>query len=391
MFLIAPYYMNAYRIRGWGRLPRRRGATLLVSNHQHDLDTTALIMRLDVQGPSMRPIYMVGSRRIFEPGFMEVRFAPIRWLVELIDWAWMYRMLGVLPIENELRRRSVASLAYAIYTVHGDLAVDRVFSSRANHALRNATTLKSLIGRPLLEQDEYVSVSTINEPYRSELIERTRTQTESDLVRIESVLRAGGTLYLTAEGKYTRDGKINRFRTAFSRVAPLGDHYLLALSYDVFAGGRLSLLYRVVRPVFPDDLPRSLAASRPVTLSQLLATWLHARGGSASDGSFTRDAALAGVRALLDEVPSSAFLDPDLRLGLSGKLDDALAAMVKRKLLSVDASGLYGAGTTRHDPRFPLVADILTHQANFYAETVAACGEAEHAAVRATASAPSSR
>jgi MFS family permease len=376
MMLITPYYMTAYRIRGWGRLPRRRGATLLVSNHQHDLDTTALIMRLSVQGPWMRPIYSVGSRRLFEPGFMEIRFAPIRWLVELVDWPWMYSMLGVLPIENELRRRAVASLAYAIFKMHGDLPVDTVFSSRARHALGSAKTLKSLVGRPLLAQEEYVSAATLNEPYRTELLEQTRLQTEGDLARIEGVLRAGGTLYLTAEGKYTRDGKLNRFRTAFSRVVNLGENYLLALSYDVFAGGRLSLLYRVVKPEYPEDFRASLASARPVTLSQLLATWLMTRDG---DVAFTRDAALDGVRASLDRVSPAAFVDPELRPRLTEKLDDALSAMVKRGLLARDG-GSYRFGATRHDPRFPLVPDIVTHQANFYAETVAA-----------TASAPSSR
>jgi len=387
MMLITPYYMSAYSIRGWGRLPRRRGATLLVSNHQHDLDTTALIMRLAVQGPWRCPIYMVGSRRLFEPGFMEVRFAPIRWIVELVDWAWMFRMLGVLPIENELRRRSVASLAYAIHKLHGDLPIDTVFSSRADHAIGRAKTLKSLIGRSLLAQDEYVSVATINEPYRSELIEQTRLQTETDLARIEGVLRAGGTLYLTAEGKYTRDGRLSRFRTAFSRVESLGENYLLALSYDVFAGGRLRLLYRVVKPAYPDDLRTSLAAARPITLSQLLATWLQAR-----DESFTRKAARDGVGATLDEVPARAFLDPELRPRFAEKLDDALSAMGTRGLLTADASGAYRAGKTRHDTRFPLVPDILAHQANCFAETIAACNKnLEHAAHTATASAPSSR
>lgn len=389
MMLITPYYLTAYRIRGWGRLPRRRGATLLVSNHQHDLDTTALVMRLAVQGPWMRPIYMAGSRRIFEPGFMEVRFAAIRWLVDLVDWAWMYQMLGVLPIENELRRRAVASLAYAVYKMHGDLPLDTVFSSRARPALRDAKTLKSLIGRPLLAQDEYVSASTMNEPYRTELIERTRLQTEDDLARIEGVLRAGGTLYLTAEGKYTKDGKLNRFRTAFSRVVNLGENYLLALSYDVFAGGRLSLLYRVVKPAYPDDLRTSLASARPVTLSQLLATWLMSRDG---DGTFTRGAALDGVRSILDAVPPDVFIDPELQPRVANKVDEALAAMVKRGLLTSDGGGSYRFGTTRHDPRFPLVPDIITHQANFYAETVAACrGSLEPETVGATASAPSSR
>lgn len=387
MMLITPYYTAAYRIRGWGRLPRRRGATLLVSNHQHDLDTTALIMRLAVQGPWMRPIYMAGSRRIFEPGFMEVRFAAIRWLVDLVDWAWMYQMLGVLPIENELRRRAVASLAYAVYELHGDLPVDTVFSPRARLALRDAKSLTSLIGRPLLAQDEYVSVATMNEPYRSELIEQTRVQTERDLARIEGVLRAGGTLYLTAEGKYTRDGKLNRFRTAFSRVVGLGENYLLALSYDVFAAGRLSLLYRVVKPAHPDDLRTSLAAARPVTLSQLLATWLMTH-----DGAFSRDAALNGVRALLDSVPATAFVDPELRPRLAEKIDEALTAMVRRGLLAREDSGPYRFGPTRHDKRFPLVPDIVAHQANFYAETVAASVERRPKTAPITAaSAPSSR
>jgi hypothetical protein len=77
---------------------------------------------------------------------------------------------------------------------------------------------------------------------------------------------------------------------------------------------------------------------------------------------------------------------------LSEKLDDALAAMVKRRFLAVDASGAYRAGKTRHDPRFPLVPDILAHQANFYAETIAACRTHDERAARtATVAAPSSR
>lgn len=386
MFLITPYYSAAYRIRGWGRLPRRRGATLLISNHQHDLDTTALIMRLAVQGPSMRPIYMVGSRRIFEPGFMEVRFAAIRWLVDLVDWEWMYGMLGTLPIENELRRRAIASLAYAVYRTHGDLPAAAVFGGRAAHALRGAKTLKSLIGRPLLDQDEYVSVAFMNEPYRSELIEATRRQIETDLARVESVLRAGGTLYLTPEGKYTRDGRLNRFRKAFERLRPLGDVYLLALSYDVFAKGRLSLLYRVLEPRDPDDLRSSLAAARPVTVSQLLASWVMDRAGA-----FTGDEALDGVRARLESLPSGAFVDPELATRLESKSVDALASMARAGYLERESGGGYRLGDTRYDKRFPLIPDIVVHQANFFAETVAACASLARAAAPIGAAAPSSR
>jgi MFS family permease len=388
MALITPYYTTAYRIRGWGGLPRRRGATLLISNHQHDLDTTALIMHLAVRGKWIEPIYMVGSRRLFEPGFMEVRFAVIRWLVDLVDWAWMYRMLGVLPIENELRRRAVASLGYALYRMYGDLPTSVVFNDRATQALRGASTLKSLIGRPLLDQEEYVSVAAINEPYRSELIEATRKQTQDDLAGVVRVLRAGGTLYLTPEGKYTRDGRINRFRKAFELLAPLGEVYLLALSYDVFAPGRLSLLFRVVRPDDPADLRTSLAAARPVTLSQMLASWILER-----EGAFTSGEALDGVRATLARMPSRAFVDPGFATPrLAGSLDGALASMVRAGHLIREDGGAYRLGTARHDKRFPLIPDIVAHQANFFAETLAACDTLDRRSPEATAAAaPSSR
>lgn len=387
MALITPYYSTAYRIRGWGGLPRRRGATLLISNHQHDLDTTAIIMRLAVRHSWIRPIYMVGSRRIFEPGFMEVRFAPIRWLVDLVDWEWMYGMLGTLPIENELRRRAIASLAYAVYRMHGDLPASAVFSERASHALRGAPTLKSLIGRPLLDEDQYVSVAVMNEPYRSQLIEETRRQIEGDLARVESVLRAGGTLYLTPEGKYTRDGRLNRFRKAFERLRPLGEVYLLALSYDVFAPGRLSLLYRVLEPRDPDDLRSSLAAARPVTVSQVLASWVIAR-----EGTFTRDAALEAVRSTIAGLPSTAFVDPEISSRLERMVDGALASMSKAGYLVRESGGAYRLGERRYDKRFPLIPDIVVHQANFFAETAAACEAlAARAPVPTAAAAPSSR
>ena len=383
MAVIHPYFLTAYRIRGWGRLPRKRGATLLITNHQHDLDTTGLIMRLSVQGPWMHPIYTTGSRRMFEPGFMEVRVAWIRRLVALVDWAWMFRMLGVLPIENELRRRSVAAIAWAVYRRHGDLPATDVFGERAMKEVRGATTLRQLVGRTPLEPKEYVSIATLREPYRQEVLDELRDQVEADLTLIESVLRADGTLYLTAEGRYTTDGRLSRFRASLPRLAPLGDIYLLALSYDPFVAKRLSLLYRVVKPYDPADLRASLAAARPVTFSQVFASWLHDR-----DSSFTRDEALAGVRATLASVPQSAFVDPEFAANPARLLDAALRWMTRSGLLSAGDDGTYRRGAKRTDQRFPLVPDILVHQTNHFAETISACARMRSPA---TASAPSSR
>ncbi len=39
----------AYRVRSWGRLPRRRGATLLIANHQHDFESPAIVSTTTVQ------------------------------------------------------------------------------------------------------------------------------------------------------------------------------------------------------------------------------------------------------------------------------------------------------------------------------------------------------
>lgn len=383
MAVIHPYYLNAYRIRGWGRLPRRRGATLLVSNHQHDLDTTALIMRLSVQGPWMRPIFSVGSRRLFEPGFMDVRLAWLRWLVGLVDWSWMFRMLGVLPIENELRRRSAASLAWAVYARHGDLPASDVFGEGSSPALNGATTLSALARRSVLDKQTYLSLARVREPYRSELVAGARRQIEDDLVRVESVLRAGGTLYLTPEGQYTRDGRIGRFRKALYRLAPLGDIYLLALSYDPFVSSKFSLLYRVVPLPRGAELRPALAAARPIVVSQLMAAWLHGRDGRRS---FTREEARAGIAALLSAAPLNAFVDPELAERPLSMIDAALAHMTASGLLACDADGSYRLGSTRKDARFPDVDDIIAHQANHFAETIAGLAASDDAtAMRASA------
>jgi MFS family permease len=371
MAVIHPYYLTAYRIRGWGRLPRKRGATLLISNHQHDLDTTALIMRLAVQGPWFRPIYCAGSRRMFEPGFMDVRIRWIAAIVRLVDWSWMFRSLGILPIENELRRRSRASLAWSVHSLHGDLRLADVFaesSIRSTAGLNGDARLSSVMTRSPLAPEDYVSVATLREPYRSEVVENTRRLVESDLARIQSVLTAGGTLYLTPEGRYTKDGRLGRFRMALDRMAPLAAAtYVLALSYDPFASDRFSLLYRVLPAQDPADLRSSLAAPRPVVISQLLATWLRRIG----ERVFSAGEALDGIGALIRDLPQSAFVDPDLAAKRGRVLAGALATMVRHGLLK-EEGGAYRLGAERKHPQFPDVPDIIAHQANFLEETIAA-------------------
>lgn len=364
------WYLNAYRVRGWGRLPLRRGATLAIANHQHDLDTTGVIMRLSVQGPWTRPIFSVASRRLFEPGFMGIRLAWLQPLLRPADWSPLFRILGMLPIENEPRRRPVAAIGNALYVRHGDLAIDDVFEQRAVEGLdlEPGARLRALFMpvRYVRSRDKVVSLSSVREPYRSEMVERLRAQVDEDLARIEDVLRAGGTLYLTPEGRYTQDGKLSRFRMALDRLAGLAKIYVLPTSYDPFIGRRLSLLYRVLPAQDPSDLRSSLCAPRPITASQLLGSWLMRR-----DGAFREQDALAEIVRALSDLPRDAFVDPELAADPARMVRRALPAMAGFSILAAE-SGSYKLAAVRRHPQFPLVPDIVAHQSNMFAETVAA-------------------
>jgi 1-acyl-sn-glycerol-3-phosphate acyltransferase len=371
MAVIHPYYRSVYRIRGWGRLPRKRGATLAICNHQHDLDTTGVIMRLSVQGPWMHPIFAVTSRRLFEPGFMSAHYKWLEPIVRSMNWGGLFRAIGMLPLENEPRRRPVAAIACAVMARHGDLPVEDAFDPASLDGLdvqAGGLRLSSLLVRPrfLAARDKYVSLAVLREPYRSEIVARMRTQVEEDLDRIASVLRAGGTLYLTPEGRYTKDGKLSRFRMAIDRLAGIAKVYVLALSYDPFVGRRLSLLFRVLPAQDLTDLRSSLCAPRPVTVSQLLAAAL----GSPPQ-PFSEADARAAVRSSLAGLPSEAFVDPELAADPDRMIRLALPTMVRLGILTAEGDR-YRLSQLRRHPQFPGVDDIVLHQANHFAETIAA-------------------
>jgi MFS family permease len=371
MAVIHPYYLTVYRIRKWGRLPLRRGATLAISNHQHDLDTTGVIMRLSVQGPWHVPIFCAGSRRLFEPGFMGMRTKWLEPIIRAMNWAPLFRAIGILPIENELRVRPVASIAWNVYRRHGDIGLADVFrpGSLDGVAPRDSNApLTSLFSQPLFlpAQKSTISLAAVREPYRSELVAEMRTIVEADIQRLEGVLRAGGTLYLTPEGRYTTDGRIGRFRTTLARLAPLATVYVLPVSYDPFVGRRLSMLFRVLPAQDPGDLRSSLAAPRPITVSQLLAAW-HIDGPR----TFTLADAEAAVRERLTALPAMAFIDPELKSDPDRMVRRALDTLTRLGILEMKDSS-FSLGATRKHPQFPNVDDIVAHQANFFGETTEA-------------------
>jgi hypothetical protein len=149
-------------------------------------------------------------------------------------------------------------------------------------------------------------------------------------------------------------------------LVPIAQTWLAAIAFDPFRGRRLSLLYRVLRPADPAQLQTSLAAARPVTTSALLGSWL-----LAVDLPFERNEAREGVTRLRDELPPEAFVDPELARDADACVDEALERLVSRGTLLRDGAR-YRLGERRGDPRFEGVADIVAHQANFHAETLAA-------------------
>ncbi len=363
------YFRLAYRIRHWGRLPLKRGPTLVLCNHQHDLDTTAVVAQLILDGPWYEPIFAAGSRRMFEPGFMGMRTRWLRKLLRSANWTPMFRALGALPIENELRTRTIAAFAAAIEGRHGDVRLGDAFDGAALAALgEGAADLRvSALGDPSLYsigRDVLARLEDVREPFRREILAQTREDLEADLQRIEQTMARGVTFLLTPEGRYSTDGRMNRLRTTLWRLKPYATVYLASISYDPFVGRRLSMMFRVARPIDDDDLAASMAAGRPITTSQLVAAWLADSPSALTSASAERD-----VRERLRALPAGAFVDPDLLRAPDRMVRAALAGLAHLKILDPQTNKL--AGQRRH-PQFPAVPDILAHQRNQFTETVAA-------------------
>jgi len=369
---LANYGWNhlAYRVRHWGKLPRRRGPTLIVANHQHDFESQAIVTTTTVEsGPWRHPIFTASSRRMYEPGFLATRLPWLRFLLRRLNAGPLFVALGMLPIENELGSRSIAALAWSVQRRHGSMPLSDVFQRRIAERFPSATATADLWrADTFVRAQEPVRLTALQEPYRREVLDETRANVGSDLALMQDVVRRGGTFYLTPEGKYTVDGRMLPMRGAVERLAPLATIYLAGVSYDPFVARRLSLLYRLV-PFEGNDmklLARKLASIRPVTTSLLLGAWLDGRSQE-----FSADDAAAGVEAALAQLPPAIFVDPELRAKPRAMVRAALPLMVKWQILERDGNGFRVAAQRRH-PQFPFVEDILAYQSRFLEETLAA-------------------
>ncbi|MDI3297849.1 MAG: MFS transporter [Bacillota bacterium] len=404
--VVPAYLFLTCRVAVEGRLPRRRGATLVIANHQHDLDSLVVAGHLMRAGPWRDPVFSAGSERMFEPGFLAGR-APW-WLEPLLrrsDWSRLFRALGIRPIENQPLGRPLLSLALEVMRRHGPLPLGEVFRPRVLERLAERSGLPpaELRGRgldrlwtPRLFRAAMAesSPAALCEPFRSEAREATRRRIEAQMADLERLLRRGATLYLTPEGRFSPDGRLGRLRESLARLEPLAETtWVAAVSYDPYCGRRLGIFVRLRRVAAGEPAGLALAASRPVTATQLLADWLlereaeqaaerrrrateagEAAGELPGAFAFTEAEALAGVEARLRRLPAGVVLAPALRGGPGRPVRAALRNMVQRGALRRQG-GLYLRGPVRTHPRFPHVADMLAYQARQLAETVAANAE----------------
>jgi hypothetical protein len=372
----------AYRVRHWGRVPWRRGPTLIVANHQHDFESMAIVSTTTVEsGPWRHPIFTASSRRMYEPGFLAERIPWLSLLLRRVNAGQLFIALGMLPLENELGSRVISAFAWAAQRRHGPLLISEIFEERVAARFPPGTKSSDLWKREFFgPAHEVVKISTVREPYRREILEETRAYVKSDLERMEEIVRRGGTFYLTPEGRYTTDGCMLPMRGVVERLGPLATIYLVGVSYDPFVAKRFSMLYRIV-PLQDGPEPwmtrmtRTLAAIRPVTASQLLGSWLHGRVRS-----FTPDEAVRAIETALAELPTLIFIDPELQRNPGAMVRAALPLMVGWKILEREGDR-YRLSQQRRHPQFPFVEDIVAYQSRFLAETLENAGYAQRIAV----------
>jgi hypothetical protein len=364
-----PWLAIKFRLRQWGRLPLRRGATLLVANHQHEDESEIVVERGLMQGPWRRPVFTASSRRMYEPGFFAGRMPWLAPLMRTVNLGPMFLALGMLPLENQLASRPLISLAYDARQRHGDLPLAEVFREEALAPLGPGATRISDLQKPAFfaRAQTMTKVSLLREPHRGEAIAGVRARVDEDIAFITKILREGTTFFITPEGEYSTDGKMRSLRGIMKHLVPIADVWLCAIAFDPFRGRRTSMLYRIVRPANPEDIAASLAAARPVTTSALVATSLHDMRGE----SFTEADVLADVVRARAALPKRLFVDPELDAARERVVREALRNLAQRGTLIADG-GRYRLGTVLTDARFHGVQDMIAYHATFLGETIAA-------------------
>lgn len=362
------YLRIAYRIRSWGRLAAGRGPTLLIANHQVELDLMDVMATLVLRGGWRSPVLTASAKLMYEPGFMAVRVPWLWRLMKNVNLGWLFEGMGLMPLENELQSRPIARWAWDAQRRHGVLPLEELFKPAVLETTGfNGCTTEQLFTSAYFRkaQATYVRLSDLNVRYRKEAFDEMKAGVELDLRRIESTLERGATFLVTPEGEYSKTGLMLPFRGIWERMLPHAQHvYVAGISYDPFVGHRLSQLYRIVEAQSRATAVAELKASRPVTTSALISEWLLTRSGA-----FTEADAAAALRARVQSLPRELFLDPALARSPGKMAVKAVRRMAQLGILERSV-GRYTLGNHRTHPAFTGVADIVRFQARFFAETL---------------------
>ncbi|BDE07682.1 hypothetical protein WPS_29580 [Vulcanimicrobium alpinum] len=363
-----PFLATRIRVRQWGRLPFRRGPTVLVANHQHEDESEIVVERAFAQGDWRSTLITASSRRMYEPGFFAGRLRVFARIMRRVNAGPFFYALGMYPLENELSTRPLRSILNALYDEHAEASLYAVFRDDVADTFPERVSYvdELLDSRHFAATAVRVKLAHLRDPFRKELLARTRAEIDEDVARIVDVVQRGATFFVTPEGYYSVDGRMRPFKGILERLTPIADVRLAAIAFDPFRGRRLSMLYRVVAPADPRDLPTSVAAARPITTSALLAAWIVGIGLP-----FTAGEARDAVLRMADAAGPAAFVDPELRRDHARCVDEALAYLERHGAVRGDG-GRYERGAPLRDPRFPIVEDMLAYQAAFHAETSAA-------------------
>jgi hypothetical protein len=359
------YLLFKIRIRQWGYLPANRGATVLITNHQHMDEGETITARTFFRHP-WKPLVMCNSRRTFETGWIAWRLPGSARFTRRVNLSTLWARFSILPIENHLFSRPLISLAEELRAAHGDLPLEAILPADVLAPLDlNGCSFSDLWHlEHFFRSQVWIKVAQLKQPFRREVLENLRATTEGDIAGIVERVRAGATFYVTPEGDFSRDGRMHFMRKGIvDALAPFARLWLCAVAYDPFAPGRLPMLYRVLPCDDPAAIPASLAASRPVTNSALLATFL------AGAKTFTEDDAARAVREQLDSLPENVFVDPELRDDPKSAVFAALASLRKRGMLIAE-DGRYRLTARREDSRFLHIPDMVAFQRNMLEETL---------------------
>lgn len=363
------YVHTAYRIRRWGAVPRLPQSTLVISNHQIDLDLMENIAAFILRERRESPLFAASAKLMHEPGFMAMRVPWMSRILGGVNLSWLFSGFGLLPIENQLRTRAVSRWAWSIARERGCVPLDRIFKAEfLGSAGLTGLTTSDVARSPYraIAEARQARLTDLRPDVAREQVERTRRGVAEDVARIETMLRRGASFYVTPEGDYTTDGRMRPFRAMWHHLERHAKNvYLVAIAYDPFRGSRLSQLSRIVPLGDRAAVVLELQRARPLTASAVLGWWLQNRA------TFSADEAIDGVRDAVRSLPAAVFVDPELRAAPARCTIEALGKLQKLKIVE-RASGAYRLGAVRRHRSFPGVADIVAFEARVFEETLAA-------------------